>query len=463
MGEWSTFTDDKESSDEDGKDSKKEPKKKLVLPSPLVSRPPAEIIPPAPRPPLFEQLVAQGKPEKDDEDKEKDTDEKDDAAESTTAGEPEAVEGETLPAENAGEQPVAEQVAEAAAEAVPDDEWEGELRLHDQPEASAEQPLQAAEDEEETTALSQSRSTGSAFAATPLTTAPPSTSPQAPSQGPSFGWNTAPSPNTGLAFNTAPAAPGAIESLLGATKETERDAEKRGLRKGLVAGFLTGYVVRAYIANRKRERYEKTVQKQINQRDEQIANFQREQQRLTEKMAAQTAEYRSKEQLAKNQAARFEKPRPAPELPKQQPNSISLTEKATRLFCNPAGTSSALSAVTAWFWTNTTVLSTTLFVTVKPLSVSNSASNSVMMSLPPWAVAHRQGPPLTTALGLSLPRPSTGRYAVWAGPTPGSGRTVDLKTPPASPRNRVTATLFGPWVWTAVAILIIIYFIAALA
>jgi hypothetical protein len=44
-----------------------------------------------------------------------------------------------------------------------------------------------------------------------------------------------------------------------------------------------------------------------------------------------------------------------------------------------------------------------------------------------------------------------------------SHRIIDIKHRLPRPRNQMTAAVFSPWIWTALAILIIVYFIAALA
>ncbi len=457
MGEWSTFTDDKESSGEDGKDSKKEPKKKLVPPL---------IVPPAPRPPLFEQLVTKEVTKDDDDDKEESSKDKSEDKDDSAEGQPEAVEAEPAsPDEQSGEQPVVDQVAEAAeAPATPDDEWEGELRLHDdQPEAGAELPLEAAEEDAETAA--SARSTSSGPSPTPPPIVPPPSAPQTSNQARAFGWNTGPSPNTGFNFNTAPNPVAATAELLQDTaQETERAAEKRALRKGLIAGFLTGYVVKAYIANRRHERYEKTAQKQINQRDEQIANFQREQQRLTEKMAAQTAEYRSKEQLAKEQTARLEKLHSTQELSKQPPEQHIFDQQGNEIILQPGWkverSSGGYSVVLDEH--NRIVHDAIRYgEAFKREQQREQLSDDVFATLGGGASASG---PINTGYGPVPPAgQAPGGQPYGQSPIPASRGTVDLKHRLPQPRNRVAATLFGPWIWTIIAVLIIVYFIAQLA
>jgi hypothetical protein len=60
-------------------------------------------------------------------------------------------------------------------------------------------------------------------------------------------------------------------------------------------------------------------------------------------------------------------------------------------------------------------------------------------------------------------QPGTAYDIANSGGLPGQQPVADLKHRLPEPRNQLMGTLLSPWVWTAIAILIIIYFIAALA
>ncbi len=236
------------------------------------------------------------------------------------------------------------------------------------------------------------------------------------------------------------------------------------MKKGLIIGFLTGYVVKAYIANRKRERYEKTVEKQINQRDEQIVTYQREQQRLHDRLATETSSRFKQEQVAKDRAADIEKIKSKLEavarvkaedrIYDEQGNEIIL-QPGWRVERSTGGYSVVLDEHNRIVHDaihygeafkrdqRREQLADNVFATMgggAPVGGSSQAVPGPQPSVqPPASYPYGQSP---------------------LGTPPGS---VDLRHRLPGPRNNFAATVFSPWAWTVVALLIIIYFIAQLA
>jgi hypothetical protein len=466
MGE--RFTDDDLSSDESPKekDEKRWVKPPLVPNSLDLLRESKEAPPPAPPPPtLLEQVLGKDILTQQEDDDDEDEEESESVEQSPESESVEEAGPEQSDAENTAVEAAQEFVAEgeqAPAEEAPD---ESVMYIRRDPITAPEQ-APPTEDEDEPQQVYAS-SSSSATPPPPPPPVPPAATGM-PNQGPQYNWNMAPPPpgyNVNR-YNAAPAPQVSVEQHRAALKETERDSEKRGLRRGLVAGFITGYVLKAYLANRKRERYEKATEKQLNQRGEQINQLQREQQRLTEQMAARVEEYKQRQEaVAKNQPSRFEGAVPKPVAEAQRPpdgeqlfdqegNEIIL-QPGWRVERSTGGYSVVLDEH------NRVVhdairygeafkrdqqreqLSDDLFAAVGGGGHASAPADDQFM------------PPQSGPIGRPLQQQG--------GVLPAGRKEVDLKHRLPEPRNQLVATVASPWLWTAVALLIIIYFIAALA
>lgn len=446
------FTDDDLPSGESPKE-KRWVKPPLVPRSLDLLRDSKETPPPPPPPALLEQVLSKdikeflGKQEDDKNDEEEAAEESSDAPATSE-----------------------ESADEVTAEEAPD---ESVLHIRREPPVSGEQAA-ATEDEDELRRAYASGGSGSS--STPPPPPPPSVpspTPGLPNQGPPmFNFNmTPPAPGSTInRYNTVSSPQISVEQHKAALKETEHDSEKRGLRRGLVAGFITGYVLKAYLAGRKRERYEKATEKQLSQRDEQLTQLQREQQRLTEQMAARVEEYKQRQEaVAGSYSARMEGAG-------QRPNAEALQQaekyEGEQLF-DQEGNEIILQP--GW----------RVERSAGGYSVVLDEHNRVVHDAIRYGEAFKReqkreqlSDDLFAAVGGStaVPAPSDsqfvvsqssqqGHYAQQSGgvlPSP-ERREVDLKHRLPEPRNQLMATVTSPWIWTAVAILIIIYFIAALA
>lgn len=478
--EFNPFGDNSESSDKNEDDDSKREEKRWVAP-PLV---PPEHRPGFRAPLLFETFESKTKETDDDED-EDETKPKSAAAhdEGRQPEEPERSEDETGSERNAlepqttlgtetdasGEEPVSD-----GSEAVSADEFEESGILHIRRDGEAGKHEFVASDEQgqgENAPSSAPASDGGFIPPRPPIFPPTENAPFDRPGEPEplrrqFGNQFTPS----QAWNNTPASVISIEQHNAELKDTKEAFEKRGLRRGLVAGFITGYVLKAYLANRKQARYEKASKKQINERSEQITHLQREQQKLSEQLTARTEEYRQRqEQMIKNQPTRFEKPTVAARaevLPQAKTAEVEqiFDQEGNEIVLRPGWhverSAGGYSVVLDEH--NRIVhdaihygeafkrdqkreqLSDNLFASVTgSTSIGNPRDNNLPQQMPP---IFNQLP------SVQYPAPPVQQQP-----------EVDLKHRLPKPRSQLISTVGNPWLWTAVAILIIIYFIAALA
>lgn len=475
--EFTPFDDKKESSDKkEGKDSRRE-EKAWVPPPPLIS--PEGLI----KPPTFESLEKDDDDEEDEDEgatrkKEKAEDSEEQNPESTQSKDLEQSDVEPITEDAESELPVASDAAETEAEMIaepasedvesPTVEFEdsGVLRI-DRESEQARHEFSVPESAEEP-APPPPAAAGSTPPPRPPVFPPGETAPfdrpqepepEAPTARSMFSrsWNSAPAP-----FVTA-------EQHRAELRDTRQEAEKRGLRRGLVAGFITGYILKAYLANRKQERYEKAVSKQLNERDEQITSLQREQQSLGEQLKVRAEEYRQRQEQLSNKYKQtsLEKPasKPAVEaLPPvktaesepifdQEGNEIIL-KPGWRVERSTGGYSVVLDEHNRVVH-NAIHYGEAYLRDQKREQLNNDLFASVGGAAPVGGPDDSGFGPIPAAPG-QLPG---AQYA----PPPSQQPTVDLKHRLPKPRNQVVATVASPWLWTAVAILIIVYFIAALA
>ncbi|HEY5805976.1 MAG TPA: hypothetical protein VIS56_01150 [Candidatus Saccharimonadales bacterium] len=256
-------------------------------------------------------------------------------------------------------------------------------------------------------------------------------------------------------WNSTPSPVITAEQHKAAIDDAEYVAEKRGLRRGLVAGFLTGYVLKAYLAKRKLERHEKATQKEIDKRDEQIA-------------------YLQKEQLGRSQPQRhFEKPdgEPAPET--LHPVKISAEDQifdkeGNEIVLQPGWRierSSGGYSVVVDQYKRVVYDAIQYGEAFKRDQKREQLSDDVFASLGAGG-AFSTDTARTAAAdddSIFLPPVMSDQSRAQQTALADQQQEVDIQHRLPKPRNQVVATVASPWFWTAIAVLLIIYFIAALA
>lgn len=291
---------------------------------------------------------------------------------------------------------------------------------------------------------------------------------------PSFNWNT-------VSANTAPS----VGSILAAEKantaalnRAEEYGEKRGLRRGLVAGFITGYVVKAYLAGRKLERYQKATDKQLEARDEQITHLQREQYRAHQQTTAQIEALQNKQHFERPAAGnqpgpeRLERP-PVPKPVAEALPAVKTAGEEEQLF-DEEGNKIVLQP--GWHVERSSggysvVLdqhNRVVYDAIKYGEAFQRDQRREQLSADAFDAIDNAMPPPVVADGFAAlpqaPMIASGQIGPSHELEPGAPQQVDLQHRlPKPPSNQIVSTVTSPWLWTAVAVLIIIYFIAALA
>ena len=506
--EFKTLDDSDESTEEDKKDSTRS--KKWVNP-PLV---PPRI--PGQRPPMFESIAAKiskktGESDDDDEeedDKEeqataskqagKESNQEENAAEPDQPGSeqkpvirdvtdesrPESSQPERQAGDSAAGDP--EQVATAESEKPSQAPYEGVLHIRRQPESNkpeSEPTEPAAQKAEETEPEPPAAAAGGG--SPPLPPVGPPTSeagqsgrPETPEPQPIFDrFRAAESWNDSPPERREPAVPPGISAEQHAkeVRGVEENAEKRGLRRGLVAGFLTGYVLKAYLANRKAEHYKNVTRRQFDKRDEQISSLQREKQQLAERMAARAEEHRRRQQelLAGHNPGGFEqRPASKPAADESMPPIREVEPEQEQIF-DSEGNEIVLKP--GWHVERSAggysvVLDKHNRVVHDAIRYGEAFKRDKkreQLSEDVFASVGAAGAPAVddsdTAAPGTLPRPVASSRTQQ--PQTSAARQpdqVDLNHRLPGPRSNLASAASSPWLWTAVALLIIVYFLAAL-
>lgn len=501
MGELTRFIEDDESSEEEDK----KPEQGRWVRPPLVPRSldlhegpqvsaRAEVpeTPPAPKVPLFEQVLtdkpktAETAAEDDDDDEEEDeekssetvqaeesTEEAADAAAVEQAGQPAPAEfaeimqgmGPEFEAATSGEQ------LEEPAEVEPEED-QGILHVsHVEPgEASESAPQPMEEDIDEPPVPPTTAGGGGGQ---PPTRPPYPTYPgPSPDRGPGFyptPTEVAPDQNAEQAatyrYNViSQQQPEYTQAEMQRSKE---DSERTGFRRGLVAGFITGYVLKAYLAGRKRERYEKATEKQMEAQDERFAHLQAEQQRTKTELADRLNRYkREQEQVARDNAARYERPasKPAPEAVPGENKEEIFDREGNRIELQPGWRveRSAGGYSVVLDERNRVVHDAIQYGEAYQRDQKREQlSDDMFAALDSVAAAHDAAYAAAQSQQQQDSAPQT-TYTPGMPPA-GTVHEVDLQHRLEKPRSPFIATVSSPWLWTAIAFLIIIYFIAALA
>lgn len=285
-----------------------------------------------------------------------------------------------------------------------------------------------------------------------------------------------------------------------------RDARERGERSAmllsLVAGFITGYAVKAYIAQRKLQRYQKATRKEMDQRDEQISHLQYGQQELSRQLDARTQEYERLKQAAPNSPDAQSTPdrvpdRPAaPEKPFASPKSVLEMPpvKPSKEMLPPIKSSGPAEVAQP---TEQIFDEEGNEIVLKPgwrversaggYSVVLDEHNRVVHDAIRYGEAFKReqqreqlSDDLFATVGGSSSVGGASSQGFGGGALPSASsqspaadyprssaqyqpQEVDIKHRLPKPRNPVAQAIVSPWLWTGVAVLIIIYFIAALA
>lgn len=260
--------------------------------------------------------------------------------------------------------------------------------------------------------------------------------------------------------------------------------EKRNTHLSLIAAFLTGYVVKAYLEGRKRERLERETKRQMNERDEHIASLQANQQRLYEQLNARPETY---DRPVQNRA-----PEARPAVPKVEqlpqpstsealpsikaPDEKLFDEQGNEIVLQPGWRveRSAGGYAAVLNERNQVVYEAIHYgeafrrdrrpEQLNPAAFGNNDAGSAPVG---GSVGNDAG--YASAPGGSIPLPPVADT-----PQPQPGQTyqpdepaeleqADLNHRLPEPKNQLLAAATSPWLWTAVAVLLIIYFLAALA
>jgi hypothetical protein len=331
------------------------------------------------------------------------------------------------------------------------------------------------------------------------------------------GGNTGPGNGANVAINTAPAP--AFEQQPATPNQAEY---KRGLRRGLVAGFITGYAVKAYLAHRKQKRVEKATQEQFATANERFTNLQFQHNQLQQKTTSQTEQLQRAQREQQERFDRFKANQPAPErfeTPSASPAIAPLPriEAVPRAQLPKAEAMPPLQEATAeqeqWVdelgneialqpgqrlerrgWYSVVVdehgrevpgaihygeafqreqkreqVSDAAFAgsdanasskTTAPSNNAAPAAGGVFTALP--GVGISSVPASTPPPVFSEPMISSGQADPAHSLPAGQPTTVDPQHRLKEPRNQVVATITSPWLWVAVAVLLIAYFTAAL-
>jgi hypothetical protein len=436
--------------------------------------------------PMFEHLeIPKPKVEeeatKHEEEEDDDDDEDDKPAAVTTPADTETAvdhaessDAEPEPAIEADQAPEAEPELPAGPEEI-DDEWVlyPNQEPEEQPAESA--PSTAAEQEEDDDdTVTPLTASGSTPPPPPIVPPPPSAAERPePEPTPAYAdfeppvppeWRTATSDRGGRAYESPPARSVSLEEH----REAVEDSEKRGLRRGLVAGFITGYALKAYLAGKKLKRYEKETEKRMEERDESIDRLQHEQRELHQQVDTQAEQLR-----VRQQAERLARPgQPLETLPPvqaveehlfdQEGNEIAM-DPDWRIVRSPGGYAAVIDRYRRVIYNvipygegyrldQKEVLPDSIFNTdddaTKAAADGGSAQTDQYAGAGQQAAAAPpQAPPFDPEHELEAGQP----------------RTVDVQHRLPAPRSPVVAALASPWLWTAIALLLIVYFLAALA
>jgi hypothetical protein len=333
------------------------------------------------------------------------------------------------------------------------------------------------------------------------------------------GGNTGPGNGANVAINTAPAP--AFEQQPATPNQAEY---KRGLRRGLVAGFITGYAVKAYLAHRKQKRIEKATQEQFATANERFTNLQFQHNQLQQKTTNQAEQLQRTQREQQERFDRFKANQPAPErfetpstspaiapLPRieavpqaQLPKAEAMpplqeTAAEREQWVDELGNEIALQPgqrLERRGWYSVVVDEHGREVPgaihygeafqreqkreqVSDAAFAGSDANaSSKTTTPSNNVAPAAGGVFTALPGVgisSVPAPTAPPMPVYNEPMIISGQadsahslpagqptTVDPQHRLKEPRNQVVATITSPWLWVAVAVLLIAYFTAAL-
>jgi uncharacterized membrane protein YgcG len=329
---------------------------------------------------------------------------------------------------------------------------------------------------------------------------------------PTPNWNIAP-----MAANMANLAPmipvaGVVEAAIAAAnanRRAVRSAERRGFITGALVAGVTVYVLRGYFANRRLRRVQKTHEREIDQRDKQIDFMQSEQYKRDEQMTRLQEEQKRLRQEVLDQAQSYKyvqpKERVAGSPPAAVPFEASAASAAAEMTqageraAQPPGVSPAEAPVQI-------APAEQLFdqqgneITLQPgWHAERSAGGYVVVLDQHNRVVHdsvrygkefqreqqreQLGPTPSSAAGGGLAgggdvsggggaytSPSIPPGIVTHSPvdlshalTGGQPQQADMQHRLPAPRHPVAAIIKSPWLWTAMAVLLIVYFIAALA
>lgn len=267
-----------------------------------------------------------------------------------------------------------------------------------------------------------------------------------------------------------------------AVRSAEKDAEKRGLRKGLIAGFITGYAVKAYLDKRKRERYEKATADQLKQHRETIDRLHYEQQDLHKQVVNAEAERYARPQPARHEQpsaapARFEGPiavaSPVESLPpikmasEQVPEAELFDQEGNKIELQPGW---RVERSAGGYSVVLDEHNRVVHDAIRYGEAFQRDQKREQLSVDPFATSVTGVPSVAAASDDSneptkLPEPMLPSGQADFGHELPSGHPtqVDMQHRLQEPRHPVISVIVSPWLWTAIAVLLIAYFVAALA
>ena len=294
----------------------------------------------------------------------------------------------------------------------------------------------------------------------------PPTGPNVPS-GPNSGPNFNSGPQTSYNYNLLPPiqAPNVVNLGPNVLANPNRDS----LRLRAAAWFLTGYAVKGFIERRRRNRVREENERAAEKQEQKITFLQHQQHEMQEKAKADTRaneNERRAEQMRTDQKIEqlAKKPPVAEALPvvKTAEDEILFDDEGNKIVLQSGwrverGTGGYVAVVNERGQVmydavryGEAYLHDRRREQVNPAAFDNDDDAAGGQS---------------TQDTQLLPFPGSAHGPV--DPThelqPGAPQSVDVQHRLPEPRNQLVATATSPWLWTAVALLLIIYFIAALA
>jgi hypothetical protein len=248
------------------------------------------------------------------------------------------------------------------------------------------------------------------------------------------------------------------------TAQDVRERQRRSFRNGVVAGAIAMYVAHSFVANRRMRRYERSVEKQNEASEARFTTLQAEQTRTQSQLntqAEQFAAYRQRAEAASTTKPTAEQPKTA-EVVQLAPEQQIFDAEGNEIVLQPgqriersAGGYSVVVDQHNRIVHNAIRYGEAYLRDQKREQVSDDA----------FATADDDQPiDAQTTAALPAAHMIVSGQVDWSHQLqPGVPTSVDPQHRLPKSRSPLTNVAGNPWLWTAIAFLLIIYFIAALA